>query len=94
WLMGLDARLDHHAWLFGPTESLADMAILPFVRQFAHTDAAWFLAQPWQKLKAWLARWEAGELFQRVMEKYPPWQPHQAGIAFPPAASLEAVPKP
>lgn len=94
WLMALETRLDRHAWLFGPAEGLADMAILPFVRQFAHTDAAWFSSQAWHKLKAWLARWESGELFQRVMEKYPPWQPGQAGIEFPPAIRLEVADKP
>ena len=94
WLMALDARLEPHAWLCGPAESLADMAILPFVRQFAHTNAAWFLAQPWSKLKAWLARWESGELFQQVMEKYPPWQPGQAGIAFASEIRLEVAPRP
>ncbi|MDB5868837.1 MAG: Glutathione S-transferase, N-terminal domain protein, partial [Polaromonas sp.] len=94
WLMALDARLGQHGWLFGPAESLADMAILPFVRQFAHTDAAWFSLQPWQQLKAWLARWESGDLFQRVMEKYPPWQAGQAGIAFPPTASVQAADAP
>ncbi|NDP62228.1 glutathione S-transferase [Polaromonas sp.] len=81
WLMELETRLSHHAWLFGDTASLADMAILPFVRQFAHTDRAWFDAQPWPHLKAWLRDWETGPLFQQVMEKYPPWQPGEPGIA-------------
>jgi len=39
WLRGLEVMLTQHAWLFGPVASWADMAILPFVRQFAHTDA-------------------------------------------------------
>jgi glutathione S-transferase len=81
WLMELENRLTHHAWLFGEAASLADMAILPFVRQFAHTDAAWFEAQPWPRLKAWLLGWETGPLLQQVMEKYPPWQPGLPGIA-------------
>ena len=85
WLMELETRLTRHAWLFGPAASLADMAILPFVRQFAHTDAAWFSSQPWPNLNAWLMRWERGALFQRVMEKYPSWQSGQAGITFPSA---------
>ena len=49
------------------------MAILPFVRQFAHTDAAWFAAQPWPQLQAWLARFEASALFVSVMGKHTPW---------------------
>ena len=82
WLMSLDTRLASHVWLTGA--SLADMAILPFVRQFAHTDTAWFAAQPWPHLGAWLMRWESGGLCQRVLEKYPPWQSGQAGVVFPP----------
>ena len=82
WLIELEGRLLRHPWLFGPTASLADMAILPFVRQFAHTDAAWFAAQPWAHLDAWLIRWESGALFAQVMEKYPPWQTDQTRIAF------------
>ncbi|MBG6073183.1 MULTISPECIES: glutathione S-transferase [unclassified Polaromonas] len=85
WLMTLQSRLSVfgcHAWLFGEAPSLADMAILPFVRQFAHTDPAWFDARPWPHLKAWLLDWQTGPLFQQVMEKYPPWQPGETGIAF------------
>ena len=81
WLMELESRLSRDVWLFGDAASLADMAILPFVRQFAHTDRAWFDAQPWPHLKAWLRDWETGTLFQQVMEKYPPWQPGEPGIA-------------
>lgn len=85
WLAGLQTRLARHAWLFGPAASLADMAILPFVRQFAHTDPAWFADQPWPHLAAWLMRWEASALFQGVMENDPPWQSGQAGRVFPSA---------
>lgn len=86
WLLELEGRLLRHPWLLGPAASLADIAILPFVRQFAHTDAAWFAAQPWPHLAGWLARWESGALFARVMEKYPPWQAGQAPVEFASAA--------
>ena len=87
WLMSLDTRLARHAWLTGGAASLADMAVLPFVRQFAHTDGAWFAAQPWPHLRAWLMGWESSELLQRVMEKCPPWRLGQAGVEFPPEGS-------
>jgi len=73
WLAGLESRL-HQGWLCGAQASLADMATLPFVRQFAHTDTAWFAAQPWTQLQAWLARFEASALFESVMAKHQPWQ--------------------
>ena len=72
-LQTLDARLEK-GWLCGDQAGLADMACLPFVRQFAHTDAAWFTAQPWPHLQRWLAEFEASELFKHVMGKYQPWQ--------------------
>ena len=68
WLQTLEAGLSQ-GWLFGYKANLADMAILPFVRQFAHTDTAWFAAQPWPQLQGWLARFEASALFESVMGK-------------------------
>jgi glutathione S-transferase len=73
WLQTLES-CSSAGWLFGTKASLADMATLPFVRQFAHTDAAWFAAQPWPQLQAWLARFEASALFESVMGKHLPWQ--------------------
>jgi glutathione S-transferase len=73
WLSSLQHRLREQNWLFGDSASLADMAVLPFVRQFAHTDAAWFAAQPWPQLAGWLARFEASALYQSVMDKHAPW---------------------
>lgn len=73
WLARLDGMLDG-GWLFGARASLADMALLPFVRQFAHTDEAWFAAQPWPRLQAWLAGFEGGTLYAGVMGKHVPWK--------------------
>lgn len=81
-LLALESRLTDQTWLFGHAASLADMAILPFVRQFAHTDQAWFALQPWPHLQAWLVRWESSDLFAQVMKKYAPWQPGQPSIVF------------
>lgn len=73
WLLKLDGMLAG-GWLFGVRASLADMALLPFVRQFAHTDPDWFAAQPWPRLKVWLAQFEASALYAGVMDKHAPWQ--------------------
>ena len=72
WLAGLEAMLDD-GWLFGSGPSLADMAVLPFVRQFAHTDVAWFADQPWPRLRVWLATFEGSELYLGIMGKHPVW---------------------
>ena len=71
WLTGLEGKLAG-GWLFGSRPSLADMALLPFVRQFAHTDASWFAEQPWPRSQAWLAGFETSALFVGVMAKHLP----------------------
>ena len=72
WLQTLEPQLSN-GWLFGHQASLADMACLPFIRQFAHTDKAWFASQRWPHLQAWLAAFEVSALFGNVMSKHAPW---------------------
>ena len=69
-------------WLYGKP-SLADAALLPFVRQYAKIDPDWFAAQNWPRLQDWLARFLASEAFARAMQKQPLWQPDAAALAFP-----------
>ena len=89
WLVQLDARLVATGHLLGRHGTLADMAIAPFVRQFAAIDSGWWAAQPWPHLQAWLARWLASPLLGQVMHKYPPWQEGTPGVLFaaPPGAT-------
>jgi glutathione S-transferase len=65
-LADLDARLRRHAYLCGETRTLTDAAILPFVRQFAAVDRAWFDAQL-PALQRWLAEGLASPLFAEIM---------------------------
>jgi len=71
----LERRLALHANLCRETRTLADIAIMPFVRQFAAVDRAWFDAQPVPQVQDWLARHVASPLFDRAMLRLPPWQP-------------------
>ena len=82
-LSDLNARLTANPHLLGKSESLADVAIAPFVRQFAHTDVTWFAAQAWPALQAWLGAFETSRLFQLAMTKFAPWQPGQTPALFP-----------
>ena len=68
----LEARLSG-PWLGGDTASLADYAILPFIRQFANTDATWFAEQPYPRVQKWLSDFLASPLFQSIMNKYERW---------------------
>jgi glutathione S-transferase len=84
-LRDLEARLSTSTHLAGTHATLADAALMPFVRQFAMVDPAWFDAQPWPRLHAWLSDWTASDLFARAMPKYAPWKTGEAGIDFPSA---------
>lgn len=79
----LNDMLNEQAFLFGTGPRLADMAILPFVRQFAHVDLAWFQEQPWPHLLVWLDAFKASDRFQSIMTKYDPWAIGQTPVAFP-----------
>jgi glutathione S-transferase len=83
WLDGLEFSLARHRFLFGGHMGLADAAIAPFVRQFAHTDLEWFARQPWPHVQTWLLQWSELDLFHRIMEKYPPWEPGAPLTVFP-----------
>ena len=72
-LRALDRQLAGHDFLFGDKMTIADLAILPFIRQFAHIDRTWFDAQRWTNLRAYLDRFLASDLFAQVMEKRKPW---------------------
>ncbi|MEL7545846.1 MAG: glutathione S-transferase [Pseudomonadota bacterium] len=71
----LQDRLSQNGQLFGTDTALADIAIFPFVRQFANTDRNWFDAQNWPNLRHWLDGHIEAERFQRIMKKYPRWAP-------------------
>lgn len=74
-LADLESRLQRHPCLMGEHWSLADSALLPFVRQFAQVDRSWFDASPaLPALRAWLQRGVAQSLFITVMAKPAPPQ--------------------
>ncbi len=77
-LGGLETRLVAQANLCGDARALTDIAIMPFVRQFARTDPAWFDAQPLPALHRWLARHIASPLFAAAMIRRPRWRPGDA----------------
>lgn len=72
-LRDLDARLAVHGQLCGAQRGLADMAVMPFVRQFASVDAAWFAQADLPHVQRWLAEHVESALFGAVMEKFAPW---------------------
>lgn len=70
----LEIALSTHAFLADDAPCVVDIAIAPFVRQFAAVDPAWFEHLPLPKTRAWLAYWLTSPLFQACMMKLPPNQ--------------------
>ena len=68
-LRRLEELLEGRDYLLTDHPSLADIALLPFVRQFAHVDREWFAQTPYVRLQAWLQRFLESELFTSIMKK-------------------------
>jgi glutathione S-transferase len=86
WLSELDARLRDRpegAGLVVDHLTLADIALAPFVRQFANTDRAMFDALPLPHLQRWLTAILGAPVFTEVMAKVPQWTPGQTPVCFP-----------
>lgn len=82
-LQKLEHCLNQQRYLLGEQPGISDIAILPFIRQFAHTDKDRFDQLPYPRLQQWLCEFLESELFTSVMQKYPAWQPGDAPTCFP-----------
>jgi glutathione S-transferase len=69
----INEQLKTSPYLLGPKISLADIAIFPFVRQFAAVDPDWLDQSGLNFLKQWLNAHLESSLFLSVMQKYPTW---------------------
>lgn len=70
-LLPLSARLEQTGFLGGELPCATDIAIFPFVRQFAAIELTWFSQQAMPSLQRWLANWLASDLFIHGMHKLP-----------------------
>ena len=87
-LTPLEAGLQRGPFLLGVRCSLADMSLLPFVRQFAAVDSAWFEQASLPHLRRWLADGVSTPLFQAVMQKQAVWR---SGLLQHPAQQSRAA---
>ena len=83
YLIALDERLESTSYLMGERQSLADVAIFPFVRQFASAAGDWMQQERFTSLMAWLDRQVSSDLFLSVMKKYPQWHAGDQETLFP-----------
>ena len=82
-LQVLESLLEKSAYLLGEAPSIADIGIMPFVRQFAHVDREVFSQLPYPNLQRWLQHWLAHPLFLQTMVKLPVWQEGDDVVVFP-----------
>ena len=68
-LSELNARISKQGYLMRNQPSLADMAIFPFIRQFANVDNDWFYQSKYKHLNKWLDKYLASTLFNAIMQK-------------------------
>ncbi len=80
YLQMLNQRLINSEFFFGKQINIADIALFPFIRQFAMVDKAWFDQSPYPSLQNWLNYFLDSDLFQAVMKKYQPWDGNQEPI--------------
>jgi len=81
-IQDLEDRLTDSRYLLADRLSIADIGVLPFVRQFACVDKDWFDRAPYPQVQRWLAEFLGSHLFAAVMDKYPVWRAHQVPVIF------------
>ena len=74
----LEQRLENSLYLFGDKICVADIAIFPFIRQFAFVDKPWFDQSNYPSVQRWLNQFLQSDLFNQVMQKHILWQPPEA----------------
>ncbi|KQW45488.1 MULTISPECIES: glutathione S-transferase [unclassified Roseateles] len=79
-LRPLEARLHSAPWLGGTSPCATDLAVFPFVRQFAAVAPGWFATLDLPSVRTWLNGWLASPLFVACMYKLPA----EGAIRFPP----------
>ena len=89
-LQVLEKLLAEHSYLLGDNISIADIGIMPFVRQFAHVDREVFYSLPYPHLQQWLRDWLEHPVFQQLMIKFQPWQEGDEPVVFPKDSSERA----
>lgn len=68
-LAELNTRISKQGYLMRNRPGMADMAIFPFIRQFANVDNDWFFHSKYHDLIKWLDTLLALPLFNAVMQK-------------------------
>lgn len=87
-LINLEYNLTQNIYLVSNRLTMVDVALLPFIRQFAFVNKAWFDVAPYPKIQAWLEKFITSELFNSSMVKLAPWQQGDEVIYFPESSKV------
>ncbi|MZR29301.1 glutathione S-transferase [Sneathiella litorea] len=79
----LEQRLSDSSFLTTNKPTLADIAIFPFIRQFANSDLGWFKSAPYPHLQRWLDGFLSSDRFAYIMKKRPIWEEGTIGEVIP-----------
>lgn len=82
-LQVLEEKLTQKPYLLGDNATIADIGIMPFIRQFAHVDRDVFYSLPYPHLQRWLQHWLEHAFFLQAMTKFHPWQEGDDMMVFP-----------
>lgn len=66
--------------LNGKYVCMTDIALFPFVRQFAHVDKQWFEQSAYHYLNRWLKQHLEADYFTSIMKNRPVWQVFHAPL--------------
>ena len=81
-LTDLNLQIGNSKWMFGKNCSLADMALLPFIRQISNIDRHWFYSQNLPNVQKWLNYFLETNHFFQIMKKYSIWTSNNPPIIF------------
>ena len=82
YIADLEHRLQNNEFLISDKTSLADIALLPFIRKFSKVERQWYLQSPYPKLRAWLNNYLQSRMFSKVMTQHSLWVEKRELVVF------------
>ncbi len=90
-LAQIEARLARKPYLVGDEETLADVAVLPFIHYFAEIDRAWFDVSPYRQIRTWLQGYRDNVEWQQTLHCGPRWRPDALPVFLEASANRRAL---
>jgi len=75
-IKSLEVRLSNGDNLLGLNQTIADLAIFPFIRQFSNVEPNWWKSSNYKRTIKWLEKCIKSDLFHKIMDKHAIWKPN------------------